>query len=87
MIQDIEKFIKSLKRRKTVTNLSVYSPQEEERDFFFYYAILGFLKNEYFAVTIFNTNAKNIVKINNTTDCKEEIAKIMEKFNLTETEK
>lgn len=83
MIQDIEKFIKSLKRRKAVNNISIYKSKEEV--FEFYYTIRGFLKNEYFAVTIFNTNAKNIVKIDNTTDCKKEIANIMAKFNLTET--
>jgi hypothetical protein len=86
MIQDIEKFIKSLKRRKTVTNLDVRD-YPNDKDFEFYYSIIGYINKKYFHLNFFRIYSETTLKTHNTTDCKEEISKIMAKFNLTEIEK
>jgi hypothetical protein len=76
------KFIKSLKRRKSVTELDVYS-KNDDPFWFYYFNIIGYFKNKYFHVAIRSCSYEiKRVEIVNTTDCKEEIEKILTKYKL-----
>jgi len=77
------KLIKSLKRRKHITHLDIML-DGEDKDWFYYYQITGYYKNEYFSIDVRRNKLNNypIVKIIETTDCKNEIKKLLKEFDL-----
>lgn len=75
------KLIKSLKRRKNIDNLDIFIPSRDN-SFFHYFSISGFLNDEYFSVYIMESKKSKTVEIDSSTDCKEEIKKILVQYNL-----
>ena len=76
-----ERLIRSLRKRKAITELSIY----KSPDAFFtnYYAINGHFNMLYFHLTIYkHLDEKETIEISSNTDCKEEIEALLIKFNL-----
>ena len=86
MENNIKNLINYLKKRKQVEHLTIFHSDDND-NWYFYYTIRGYLKNDYFHIRVSSwgkgcNEVKNEIEIVRTTDCKEEIAKILNKFNL-----
>jgi len=84
-LQNTERFIKSLRRRKNVIISDVYISQDIFWDY--YFIISGYLNDSYFNISIIKSKQSQIgeITIEFTTDCEDEILKIMLKYNLKPT--
>jgi hypothetical protein len=88
MEKNVKKLIDYLYQRKQVEHLVIY--RSDNDSWYFYYSIRGYLRNDYFHIRISSwgkhcNEIKDDVEIILTTDCKEEVEKILNKFNLIQT--
>ena len=75
-----ERLIKSLRENEEVKKLNIYEGNRALWDH--YFSIKGYLNNLFFYIVIYSNDLEEQVIITNSTDCKEEIEKILIKFNL-----
>lgn len=80
MKKNINRFLSSLRKRKSVTHLGIYKG-EDVGYWDYYFSICGFLNGKYFSVCI-HSKYRHVCEIVDLTDCKEEIKEIINKFNI-----
>lgn len=83
-LQKTKKLIGSLRRRKAFSSIDVFSQTKENEDWFYYFQINGFKNEKYFSLDISHSKIWGGEKINivSTTECRAEIAGLLEEFKL-----
>lgn len=82
-LEKTKKLIASLRRRKDFNNLDLFV-KSQCSNYVFYFDLTGFFKNQYFNINIRSSiiNGLETIEVVNTTECEEEITKLLNKFEL-----
>ena len=84
-LEKTEELISFITKNKNYNNLSKNIGKKNEISNF-YFRISGFFNKYYFSIYIYTSiiNGLETIKVANTTECKEEITKLLNKFELYE---
>lgn len=81
----IQQLIGYLENSNKVKGFNRYYSDKDEWDY--YYSLTGFIKGDYFAITLYSCENKKTVRISPVTDCIDATEELLKKFKIQPTEK